>query len=82
MATIRTLTDALRGEQGYGGLPAPIRCGICIDDLKKDLQCPSGTALMYYRQQFSHEQDFISFIREIIGKPTGTALGGRLTWNT
>lgn len=83
MVTIRTLTDALRGELGYdASSPVPIHCGICVDDLKKDLQCPSATALAYYRRQFKREQDFISFVREIIGKPTGTALDGRLTWDT
>jgi hypothetical protein len=80
--TIRTLTDTVRGELGYGGSPVPISCGICIDDLKKDLHCPSGTALAYYRKAFGHEQDFIDFVRSIIGKPTGTALDGRLSWST
>lgn len=82
MALIRTLTDSLRGEAGYGGPPIPIKCGICIDDLKKDLHCPSGTALAYYRKLFRSEQDFITFVRDIIGKPTGTALDGRLIWET
>lgn len=82
MTTIRTLTDSLRGEDGYGGPPVPISCGICIDDIKKDVHCPSGTALAYYRKHFTHELGFIDFVHSIIGKPTGSALDGRLTWNT
>lgn len=80
--TIRTLTDAMRGELGYGGPPVAISCGICVEDVKKDLKSPSGVALAYYRKAFAREQDFINFFNDVIGKPTGTALDGRLTWST
>lgn len=80
--TIRTLTDATRGEcPAYSGVLVPMNCGICIDDLKKT-DSPSYTALLYYRQQFKSDSNFIMFVQDIIRKPTGTALEGRLTWNT
>lgn len=82
MAIIRTLIDKLRGEQGYGGAPVAISCGVCVEDIKQDMSSPSGTALMYYRNTFNTEQDFIAFVKELIGKPTGSALDDRLTWRT
>lgn len=82
MATIRTLTDSLRGEQGYGGEPVALKCGVCIEDVKQDMSSPSGTALVYYRNAFDTEQAFIAFAKDVIGKPTGSALDNRLTWST
>lgn len=88
---IRTLTDSARGELGYGGPPVAIRCGIDVADVRKDMHCPSAVALAYYRQSNHppHERDgfmtdsaWLAFVQEIITKPSGTALDGRLTWET
>ena len=81
MATIRTLTDSQRGQLGYGGPAVALSLGVDIDDVKRDVHCPSGSALAYYKDQFN-SAGFMAFVQDVITKPTGTALGGRLTWRT
>lgn len=83
---IRTLTDAIRGERGYGGDAVAITVGLELDDIKKDLAkpsrepTPSFAALFYYRKDFSSDQAFNAFVSDFVQAPTGTALNGRLAW--
>lgn len=79
---IRTLTDALRGEDGYGGPPVAIKAGVEVDDVKRDLNSPSGVVLAYYAERFPSKNAWLDFVREVITKPSGTALDGRLSWET
>lgn len=79
---LRILTDNQRATYGYNGPFMPIDIGVDVADVKKDLSCPSGQLLAYYSKQFSSQQAFLTFVQEIIGKPTGTALDGRITWRT
>ena len=86
---IRTLTDSQRAE--LAGQFVPIRAGIDAAEVKRDvasfgsqvnLYGPSGTLLAYYRRFFRTDAEFQAFVREVITKPIGTALEGRLTWET
>lgn len=77
---IRLLNDKERGLAQ--GAFVPINVGIDVADVKRDVHCPSGTMLAYYKQYFRTEQDFADFLKRIIANSTGEALNGRLTWST
>lgn len=79
---IRILTDSLRGEAGYGGPSVPIRAGVEVDDVRKDLNSPSGVVLAYYAEHFPSKNAWLAFVQEVITKPSGTALDDRLSWET
>lgn len=80
---IRIVTDATRGELGYGGPPVPIKHGIDIDDLKRDMQGPSGTELLILKQRNAMaDVEFAAFVRALVAQPTGAAAKGNLTWET
>lgn len=75
---IRTLTDSQRAT--LESKPVAIRFGVDIDDVKRDVHCPSGTMLAYYKQWHRTDKDFMVFMHDVITKPTGSALDGRITW--
>lgn len=83
---IKLLVDHQRAV--LDGLFVPISAGVFIPDLKADLfhqlhnWSSSGQVLVRYAQEFGSMPAFGAFVDEFIGKASGTALNGRLTWGT
>jgi hypothetical protein len=82
MKLIRTLTDSQRAQLGYGGPAVLIDIGVDVADAVRNTLGPSASVLTSYKREFSSDGAYEAFLKEIISQPTGTALGGRLTWRT
>jgi hypothetical protein len=64
----------------YGGEYVPITIGIHLDDLKKDDSPSSQRLLQLAKKRFTSRVEFDAFVRAFMTAPTGTALGGTLSW--